>query len=111
MLQQSMSANHATASASPNTQTSRGEEPAEISESKVRQPLKLGWRRETIVKEMMRNGQVRGDVTYYSPCGKKLRTFQEIERFLARAANSSLSKDNFTFSSKPLVSPFSISLY
>ena len=37
------------------------------------------WRRETIVKEVYKNG-IKGDVIYYSPCSKKLRTFQEIER-------------------------------
>ncbi len=48
-------------------------------EAKLKLPLMMGWRRETIVKEIYKNG-VKGDVIYYSPCSKKLRTFQEIER-------------------------------
>jgi len=52
-------------------------------EAKLKVPLKLGWRRETIVKEVYKNG-VKGDVIYYSPCSKKLRTFQEIERVRIR---------------------------
>lgn len=48
-------------------------------EAKIKVPLRYGWRRETIIKEVHRNG-IKGDVIYYSPCSKKLRTFQEIER-------------------------------
>ncbi len=51
----------------------------ELVEEKIRLPLKFGWRRETIIKEVHKNG-IKGDVIYYSPCSKKLRTFQEIER-------------------------------
>ncbi|RNA26940.1 Methyl- binding domain [Brachionus plicatilis] len=50
-------------------------------ESKLRLALKIGYRfrRETIVRELTNSG-VKGDIIYYSPCGRKLRNFQEIER-------------------------------
>ena len=51
----------------------------ETIEAKIKIPIKHGWRRETIVKEIHKNG-IKGDVIYYSPCNKKLRSFQEIER-------------------------------
>jgi hypothetical protein len=81
------------------------EEMRKIDENKIKFPLKLKWRRETIVKEIHKNG-IRGDVIYYSPCGKKLRTFQEIERYLLKHGIKNLSRDNFTFSSKYIVGLF-----
>jgi len=39
----------------------------------------LRWKRVTIVRAITRTG-VRGDVSYYAPCGRKLRSFQEIDR-------------------------------
>lgn len=83
----------------------------EIVEAKIKLPLKHGWKRETIVKEIHKNG-IRGDVIYYSPCSKKLRTFQEIERYLnknsteLKSKNVELTRDNFTFSSKLIVGTF-----
>lgn len=65
----------------------------------------FSWRRETIVKEITKNG-VKGDVIYYSPCSKKLRNFQEIERYLNKNNSGKLTRDNFTFSSKLLVGVF-----
>ena len=66
-------------------------------EASIKLPLRLGWRRETVVKEIIGSGSsssgsgsgsggVRGDVIYYAPCGKKLRNFQEIERVSAFTA-------------------------
>jgi hypothetical protein len=37
------------------------------------------WKRVTIIRAITRTG-VRGDVSYYAPCGRKLRSFQEIDR-------------------------------
>ncbi len=39
----------------------------------------IRWKRVTIVRAITRTG-VRGDVSYYAPCGRKLRSFQEIDR-------------------------------
>ncbi|CAF0997381.1 unnamed protein product, partial [Brachionus calyciflorus] len=84
-------------------------------EEKMKQPLRFNFKRETIVKELTSNG-VKGDVIYYSPCGKKLRNFQEIERYLykfyternQKTGSVLLNKDNFTFSSKYLVGNYLI---
>lgn len=37
------------------------------------------WRRETRIKSFSRSG-VRGEVIYYAPCGKKLRSYPEVVR-------------------------------
>jgi len=39
----------------------------------------FSWKRVTIIRAITRTG-VRGDVFYYGPCGRKLRSFQEIDR-------------------------------
>ena len=41
--------------------------------------VSFSWKRVTIVRAITRTG-VRGDVSYYAPCGRKLRSFQEIDR-------------------------------
>ena len=45
----------------------------------LRNPLKMGWKRETIVREYCKSG-VRGDVCYYAPCGKKFKQYPDIVR-------------------------------
>lgn len=73
------------------------------------------WKRVTIVRAITRTG-VRGDVSYYAPCGRKLRSFQEIDRvrmsfnssfliiasfqYLSKKHINDLDRSNFTFSSK-----------
>ena len=37
------------------------------------------WKRVTIIRAITKTG-VRGDVSYFAPCGRKLRSFQEIDR-------------------------------
>lgn len=35
--------------------------------SDLRIPLDKGWKRETIIRGLTKNGQIRGDVCYYAP--------------------------------------------
>lgn len=35
--------------------------------SDLRVPLDKGWKRETIIRGLTKNGQIRGDVFYYAP--------------------------------------------
>ncbi|UJR10202.1 hypothetical protein I4U23_014417 [Adineta vaga] len=71
----------------------------EVNEALVRIPLNRGWKRITIVRAITRTG-VRGDVSYYAPCGRKLRSFQEIDRYLSKKNITDLDRSHFTFSSK-----------
>jgi hypothetical protein len=94
-----------------NVENNNNNNMVEIVEAKIKLPLRYGWKRETIIKEIHKNG-IRGDVIYYSPCSKKLRTFQEIERYLNKNSAElkqnkiDLTRDNFTFSSKLIVGTF-----
>ncbi|CAF3685431.1 unnamed protein product [Rotaria socialis] len=73
--------------------------PDEVNETLVRIPLSRGWKRVTIIRAITRTG-VRGDVSYYAPCGRKLRSFQEIDRYLSKKNINDLDRSHFTFSSK-----------
>lgn len=44
---------------------SDGEDMANLSE--LRAPLDKGWKRETIIRGLTKNMQIRGDVCYYAP--------------------------------------------
>ncbi|VDL77380.1 unnamed protein product, partial [Nippostrongylus brasiliensis] len=76
-------------------------------ESQARIPLALGWRRQTCIRSIAASG-VRGDVVYYAPCGKKLSTYAEVLRYLMKHPCNSISRDNFSFSSKLIVGEFLI---
>lgn len=43
-------------------------------------PLELGWRRETRIKSV--GGRPQGEVSYYAPCGKKLRQYPDVMKGL-----------------------------
>ena len=52
------------------------------------------WRRQTRLRQVGAAGSLRGDVYYFAPCGKKLRTYPEVTRvsvkivdFVGNAAN------------------------
>ena len=38
------------------------------------------WRRQTRLRQVGAAGGLRGDVYYFAPCGKKLRTYPEVTR-------------------------------
>lgn len=45
---------------------SDGEE-QQVNLNELRAPLDKGWKRETIIRGLTKNGQIRGDVYYYAP--------------------------------------------
>ena len=40
----------------------------------------FSWRRQTRLRQVGASGGLRGDVYYFAPCGKKLRTYPEVTR-------------------------------
>ncbi|KAG8200705.1 hypothetical protein JTE90_022319, partial [Oedothorax gibbosus] len=74
-------------------------------EREVQIPLEHGWRRETRIRCFSRSG-VRGEVIYYTPCGKKLKSYPEVVRYLIKNGITDISRDNFTFSTKVNVGDF-----
>ncbi|XP_077176053.1 bromodomain adjacent to zinc finger domain protein 2B isoform X4 [Paroedura picta] len=67
-------------------------------------PLEYGWQRETRIRNF--GGRLQGEVAYYAPCGKKLRQYPEVVKYLSRNGIMDISRDNFSFSAKIGVGDF-----
>ncbi|XP_012260107.2 bromodomain adjacent to zinc finger domain protein 2B isoform X9 [Athalia rosae] len=76
------------------------------SEKDLQAALDHGWKRETVIKGLGKTGVIKGDVTYYSPCGKIFRNTPELLKFLEQQNSMELTTANFSFSSRPLVGEF-----
>ncbi|XP_050406043.2 bromodomain adjacent to zinc finger domain protein 2B [Patella vulgata] len=74
-------------------------------ESELRIPLEHSWLRQTTIHTMGRRGIV-GEVLYFAPCGKKMRTIPDVIRYLDRHNITDLTRDNFTFNTKVNVGEF-----
>lgn len=48
------------------------------SERDLQVPLERGWKRETVIKGLGKTGVIKGDVSYYSPCGKTFKSSAEL---------------------------------
>lgn len=42
-------------------------EEQQLNLNELRAPLEKGWKRETIIRGLTKNSQIRGDVSYYAP--------------------------------------------
>ncbi|XP_076298131.1 bromodomain adjacent to zinc finger domain protein 2B isoform X20 [Lasioglossum baleicum] len=76
------------------------------SERDLQVPLERGWKRETVIKGLGKSGVIKGDVSYYSPCGKTFRSSPDLAKFLEQQNPAELTTANFSFSSRPLVGEF-----
>ncbi|XP_031365922.1 bromodomain adjacent to zinc finger domain protein 2B isoform X6 [Apis dorsata] len=81
------------------------------SERDLQVPLERGWKRETVIKGLGKSGVIKGDVSYYSPCGKTFRSSPDLAKnwlfqFLEQQNPPELTTANFSFSSRPLVGEF-----
>ncbi|KAK4307076.1 hypothetical protein Pmani_021131 [Petrolisthes manimaculis] len=68
---------------------------------KYKIPLTLGWQREVVQRATI-CFNVRCDVYYHSPFGKKLRSTVEVENYLVENGVTDVGTDNFTFWREPL---------
>ncbi|KAM9484208.1 bromodomain adjacent to zinc finger domain protein 2B-like isoform 15-T16 [Salvelinus alpinus] len=73
-------------------------------ERELRTPLQFGWQRETRIHNV--TGRLQGDVAYYAPCGKKIRQYPDVMKYLSRNGISDITRDNFSFSAKIRVGDF-----
>ncbi|XP_061518779.1 uncharacterized protein LOC1277930 isoform X8 [Anopheles gambiae] len=84
---------------------SEGEEHINLKELRV--PLEKGWRRETVIRGLTRNGHIKGDVYYYPPQSvNKMKGMNQIQLYLDQFKPKDLSRDNFSFSAKAIVGTF-----
>uniref|UniRef100_A0A6I8NPD5 Bromodomain adjacent to zinc finger domain 2B n=1 Tax=Ornithorhynchus anatinus TaxID=9258 RepID=A0A6I8NPD5_ORNAN len=91
-----------TLSTSPHCGTSKRRRVTD--ERELRIPLEYGWQRETRIRNF--GGRLQGEVAYYAPCGKKLRQYPEVIKYLSRNGIMDISRDNFSFSAKIRVGDF-----
>ncbi|XP_058911326.1 bromodomain adjacent to zinc finger domain protein 2B isoform X12 [Kogia breviceps] len=91
-----------TLTSSPHSGTSKRRRVTD--ERELRIPLEYGWQRETRIRNF--GGRLQGEVAYYAPCGKKLRQYPEVIKYLSRNGIMDISRDNFSFSAKIRVGDF-----
>ncbi|XP_014235525.1 uncharacterized protein LOC106658195 isoform X2 [Trichogramma pretiosum] len=86
--------------ASPIT-TSRQKVSIDITNPLYREPFKYGWKRELVYRAGSSDNQSKrmADIYYYTPEGKKVRSFREVTETLT---TSELTIENFTFFKEPL---------
>ncbi|XP_077993528.1 bromodomain adjacent to zinc finger domain protein 2B-like isoform X2 [Glandiceps talaboti] len=75
-------------------------------ENEARAPLENGWRRQTVIRQLGPGDRLRGDVIYFAPCGKKIKTYPEVIRYLEKHKINSVVRENFSFSVKIKVGEF-----
>ncbi|KAM9486251.1 bromodomain adjacent to zinc finger domain protein 2B isoform 2-T3 [Clarias gariepinus] len=73
-------------------------------EQALHRPLTHGWKRETRITNVC--GRVQGEVAYYAPCGKKLKQYPDVMKYLERNGISEITRDHFSFSAKIRVGKF-----
>ncbi|XP_074258854.1 bromodomain adjacent to zinc finger domain protein 2A isoform X2 [Saimiri boliviensis] len=70
----------------------------------VRLPLQHGWRREVRIKKGSHRWQ--GETWYYGPCGKRMKQFPEVIKYLSRNVVHGVRREHFSFSPRMPVGDF-----
>ncbi|XP_062315265.1 bromodomain adjacent to zinc finger domain protein 2A [Osmerus eperlanus] len=73
-------------------------------EEQVHFPLFHGWRREIRVKKT--EDRLKGETWYYSPCGRRMKQFPEVIKYLNRHQDSLVTREHFSFSPRMPVGDF-----
>ncbi|XP_041097771.1 bromodomain adjacent to zinc finger domain protein 2A isoform X2 [Polyodon spathula] len=78
------------------TPNGRGARRRIASEQEVRFPLLYGWRREIRIKKSA--SRLKGETWYYAPCGKRMKQFPEVIKYLNRHQSQAVTREHFSFS-------------
>ncbi|KAG5838227.1 hypothetical protein ANANG_G00221540 [Anguilla anguilla] len=73
-------------------------------EEQVKFPLLNGWRREVRVRRC--ENRLKGETWYYSPCGKRMKQFPEVIKYLSRHPVTVVTREHFSFSPRMPVGDF-----
>uniref|UniRef100_A0A674ERS8 Bromodomain adjacent to zinc finger domain, 2A n=1 Tax=Salmo trutta TaxID=8032 RepID=A0A674ERS8_SALTR len=73
-------------------------------EEQVHFPLLHGWRREIRVKK--NEDRLKGETWYYSPCGRRMKQFPEVIKYLNRHQDTAVTREHFSFSPRMPVGDF-----
>lgn len=76
------------------------------SEEQVQFPLAHGWKREIRVRRL--EDRLKGETWYYSPCGRRMKQFPEVIKYLKRYHENlqGVSREHFSFSPRMPVGDF-----
>lgn len=84
---------------------SEGEEQFNIND--LKRPLDRGWKRETVIRGITKNGHIRGEVHYFAPNGQiRLKNMTQIQSTLDALKSNDLTRDHFSFSARPIIGSF-----
>ncbi|XP_071585571.1 bromodomain adjacent to zinc finger domain protein 2A [Heliangelus exortis] len=73
-------------------------------QEEVRFPLQHGWRREVRIRRG--NHRWQGETWYYGPCGKRMKQFPEVIKYLNRNVVQDVRREHFSFSPRMPVGDF-----
>ncbi|XP_053408583.1 bromodomain adjacent to zinc finger domain protein 2B-like isoform X2 [Mercenaria mercenaria] len=76
-----------------------------LDDDKIKIPLSKGWKRQTNIHSYGRRGIV-GEVWYFAPCGRKMKTIPDVMRYIERNNVQDLGRDLFSFNTKVNVGDF-----
>ncbi|XP_049825722.1 uncharacterized protein LOC109595867 isoform X2 [Aethina tumida] len=89
-----------TSTSSPIQAYKKTRAPTDITNPNFLKPFKYGWKRELVWRATFDSNQKRnGDIYYYTPTGKKVRSMREVSENLK---NKELTLDDFTFTKEPI---------
>lgn len=85
-------------------------EEQQLNLNELRAPLEKGWKRETIIRGLTKNGQIRGDVCYYAPDSQtKLKHISHVQAVLQQQHHHHgppFTAENFSFSARAIIGYF-----
>uniref|UniRef100_F6T5B1 Bromodomain adjacent to zinc finger domain 2A n=2 Tax=Xenopus tropicalis TaxID=8364 RepID=F6T5B1_XENTR len=67
-------------------------------------PLRHGWKREVRIRKGSHRWQ--GETWYYAPCGKRMKQFPEVIKYLSKNAGPYVRREHFSFSPRMPVGDF-----
>ncbi|KAM8862204.1 bromodomain adjacent to zinc finger domain protein 2A isoform 2-T8 [Spinachia spinachia] len=73
-------------------------------EEQVQFPMGHGWKREIRVKKI--EDRMKGETWYYTPCGRRMKQFPEIVKYLKKHTDSVVGREHFSFSPRMPVGDF-----
>ncbi|KAH9413836.1 hypothetical protein DERP_009434, partial [Dermatophagoides pteronyssinus] len=76
------------------------------SDKQIRIPLNHGFQRFTYITGFSKTGTIEGDVIYLAPCKKKLKSYQDLIKYLSKNNMINLNRENFSFDPNIIIGQF-----
>nr|XP_046920711.1 LOW QUALITY PROTEIN: bromodomain adjacent to zinc finger domain protein 2B-like [Dermatophagoides farinae] len=76
------------------------------SDKQLRISLNHGFQRFTYITGFSKSGTIEGDVIYIAPCKKKIKSYQDLIKYLSKNNVVNLSRENFSFDPNVIIGQF-----